>query len=97
MLGLERLTNAFGLLSLFRGVASMIGPPLGGKIVVVVVVLNDVDINIVFIFFRYCLQLQRLLQGVVCGGRIDVDPLGDHGLFHRRQTGTNRSCDAERC
>jgi hypothetical protein len=30
LLGLEKLTNAFGLLCLFRGVASMIGAPLAG-------------------------------------------------------------------
>ncbi|KAH9413997.1 hypothetical protein DERP_012374 [Dermatophagoides pteronyssinus] len=32
MLGLERLTNAFGLLCLFRGAASLIGPPLAGAL-----------------------------------------------------------------
>lgn len=31
LLGLERLTNAFGLLLLFQGVASLIGPPIGGN------------------------------------------------------------------
>lgn len=31
LLGLEKLTNAFGLLLLFQGVASLIGPPLAGK------------------------------------------------------------------
>lgn len=31
LLGLERLTNAFGLLLLFQGIASLIGPPLAGK------------------------------------------------------------------
>lgn len=30
LLGLERLTSAFGLLLLFQGVASLIGPPLAG-------------------------------------------------------------------
>ncbi|XP_017480252.1 PREDICTED: monocarboxylate transporter 12-B-like isoform X2 [Rhagoletis zephyria] len=30
LLGLEKLTNAFGLLLLFQGVASFIGPPIGG-------------------------------------------------------------------
>lgn len=30
MLGLEKLTNAFGLLCLFRGAASLVGPPLAG-------------------------------------------------------------------
>lgn len=31
LLGLEKLTNAFGLLLLFQGVASFIGPPIGGS------------------------------------------------------------------
>ncbi|KAL8616127.1 hypothetical protein ACOMHN_066614 [Nucella lapillus] len=30
LLGLEKLTNGFGLLSLFRGLAAMTGPPLAG-------------------------------------------------------------------
>ena len=30
LLGLEKLTNAFGLLLLFQGVASLIGPPIAG-------------------------------------------------------------------
>ena len=31
LLGLDQLTNAFGLLILFRGSSSMVGPPLSGK------------------------------------------------------------------
>lgn len=31
LLGLENLTNAFGLLLLFQGIASFVGPPIGGK------------------------------------------------------------------
>ena len=30
LLGLEKLTNAFGLLTLVRGFASLIGPPVAG-------------------------------------------------------------------
>lgn len=30
LLGLSRLTNAFGLLLLFQGVASFLGPPIAG-------------------------------------------------------------------
>lgn len=30
LLGLEKLTNAFGLLLLFQGVASLVGPPIAG-------------------------------------------------------------------
>ena len=30
LLGLDKLTNAFGLLSLFNGIASIIGPPIIG-------------------------------------------------------------------
>lgn len=32
LLGLEKLTNAFGLLLLFQGVASLIGPPMAGAL-----------------------------------------------------------------
>lgn len=32
LLGLEKLTNAFGLLLLFQGIASFVGPPLAGKL-----------------------------------------------------------------
>src|SRR5439155_19485325 len=31
LLGLDNLTNAFGLLILFRGAASIVGPPVAGK------------------------------------------------------------------
>jgi hypothetical protein len=31
LLGIEKLTNAFGILLLFQGVASFIGPPIIGK------------------------------------------------------------------
>ena len=31
LLGMERLTNAFGLLLMFQGIASLIGPPVCGK------------------------------------------------------------------
>ena len=31
LLGMEKLTNAFGWLLLFQGIASLIGPPLCGK------------------------------------------------------------------
>lgn len=30
LLGLEKLTNAFGLLLLFQGIASLVGPPFAG-------------------------------------------------------------------
>ncbi len=30
LLGLDRLTNAFGLLLLFQGVATLVGPPIAG-------------------------------------------------------------------
>lgn len=32
LLGLDKLTNAFGLLLLFQGIASFIGPPIGGNL-----------------------------------------------------------------
>lgn len=31
LLGLEMLTNAFGVLLLFQGIASLLGPPIAGK------------------------------------------------------------------
>ena len=31
LLGLDKLTNAFGLLLLFQGIASVIGPPIIGE------------------------------------------------------------------
>lgn len=31
LLGLEKLTNAFGLLLLFQGIASLVGPPIAGR------------------------------------------------------------------
>jgi MFS transporter, MCT family, solute carrier family 16 (monocarboxylic acid transporters), member 14 len=48
LLGLEKLTNAFGILLLFQGVAAVIGSPLAG-----VLDLLDVDsLFILFIFLR---------------------------------------------
>ena len=32
VLGLERLTSAFGLLTMFRGLATMMGPPIAGLV-----------------------------------------------------------------
>lgn len=32
LLGLDKLTNAFGILLLFQGIASLVGPPLAGEI-----------------------------------------------------------------
>ncbi|KAI9553951.1 hypothetical protein GHT06_019222 [Daphnia sinensis] len=32
LLGLEKLTNAFGLLLLFQGIASLVGPPIAGRL-----------------------------------------------------------------
>lgn len=31
LLGLEMLTNSFGLLLMFQGIATLIGPPIAGK------------------------------------------------------------------
>lgn len=30
LLGLDKLTNAFGMLLLFQGIASFVGPPIAG-------------------------------------------------------------------
>ena len=32
LLGIDSLTSTFGLLVLFRGIASILGPPLGGLV-----------------------------------------------------------------
>ena len=32
LLGLDKLTNAFGLLLLFQGIASVMGPPIIGRL-----------------------------------------------------------------
>lgn len=32
LLGLDKLTNAFGLLLLFQGIASLVGPPMAGSL-----------------------------------------------------------------
>jgi MCP family monocarboxylic acid transporter-like MFS transporter 14 len=37
LLGLEVLTNAFGLLLLFQGIASFLGPPIAGKCISIIV------------------------------------------------------------
>lgn len=31
LLGLDKLTNAFGILLMFQGIASLVGPPIAGK------------------------------------------------------------------
>ena len=31
LLGLDKLTSAFGLLTMFRGAASIVGPPIAGQ------------------------------------------------------------------
>jgi hypothetical protein len=40
LLGLDRLTNAFGLLLLFQGIASFLGPPIAGMV-------NHIDVGFV--------------------------------------------------
>lgn len=42
LLGLDRLTNAFGLLLLFQGIASFLGPPIAGMV-------NHIDVRFVFL------------------------------------------------
>lgn len=32
LVGLDKLTNAFGSICMFRGAAAMMGPPLAGKV-----------------------------------------------------------------
>ncbi|GAB1603166.1 monocarboxylate transporter 7-like isoform X2 [Argonauta hians] len=54
LLGLDKLTNAFGLLSLARGIATIVGPPLAGAI-------YDSTNN-----YNFAFQLGGLL--IICGG-----------------------------
>lgn len=42
LLGLDRLTNAFGLLLLFQGIASFLGPPIAGKV-------KHIDVEFMFL------------------------------------------------
>lgn len=48
LLGLERLTNAFGLLLLFQGIASLIGPPFAGNHSLDLYLSNQLNILLVF-------------------------------------------------
>ena len=41
LLGLDKLTNAFGLLLLFQGIASVIGPPIIGKNTITLIKINN--------------------------------------------------------
>lgn len=34
LISLDRFTNAYGLLLLVQGVANLVGPPLGGKLII---------------------------------------------------------------
>lgn len=56
LLGLEKLTNAFGLVLLFQGIASFIGPPIGG-------VLGDItgNYNPAFLLAGVSLSLSGLI------------------------------------
>ena len=40
LLGLDKLTNAFGLLLLFQGIASVMGPPIIGKLITLTTLIN---------------------------------------------------------
>ena len=37
LLGLEMLTNSFGLVLMFQGIATLIGPPIAGKNIIILV------------------------------------------------------------
>ena len=53
LLGLEKLTNAFGLLLLFQGIASLIGPPFAGTTKYKDNILkNNTNFNISMLFIR---------------------------------------------
>jgi hypothetical protein len=49
--GLDRYTNAFGILFLFRGVTSIIGPPAAGLF------LNEIYFDDVFLCLRFSERL----------------------------------------
>lgn len=75
LLGLDKLTNAFGLLLLFQGIASLIGPPIAG---VLYDVLKSYDpgfmvagvtiaLSGLILFFIPCIQRRRSRKNAVCG------------------------------
>lgn len=64
LLGLAKLTNAFGLLLLFQGIASMVATPLAGIIAATSKVEGDMspDFSLAFYFAGTCL----LFSAVMC-------------------------------
>lgn len=69
LLGLDKLTNAFGLLLLFQGIASFIGPPMAGTSRS-----NNCSLqhsNIYCCFLRLAVRHHPLVQSGLHPGRFD--------------------------
>lgn len=67
MVGLDKLTNSFGLLSLFRGAAAIIGPPFAGAYLVFTMLLKKVfffllAISFVLFFPSYAVLVDGILS-----------------------------------
>ena len=56
LLGLDKLTNAFGLLLLFQGIASVIGPPIiGTRYLITINNTANIDVILLGNLFRFTL------------------------------------------
>ena len=66
LLGLDRLTNAFGLLLLFQGIASVLGPPIIGKLQV-----HELNTDKLYTSNRLALRCHRDLRQRVLFRRDD--------------------------
>lgn len=69
LLGLERLTNAFGLLLLFQGLATLIGPPIAGWSPSFLIIAW----HLLFRFRRDCRSNQQLQSLIFVRGLSIVD------------------------
>lgn len=59
LLGLDKLTNAFGLLILFRGVAAIGGPPIAGNLYDL-----TLDYDITFYMAGFCFLISTITSFV---------------------------------
>ncbi|GMR34148.1 hypothetical protein PMAYCL1PPCAC_04343, partial [Pristionchus mayeri] len=74
LLGLERLTNAFGLLLLFQGVGTVFGPPLSGWLADI----NNSDYNYSFFFCGVNLLVSGLMMFLTpCLRKNRPEPVAD--------------------
>ena len=52
LLGIQKLTNAFGLTSLFQGIACLIGSPMSGDVTLRLVIFYLLNIEILVVIHR---------------------------------------------